>query len=506
MASLKDTTLSGDLVINDTVKATGYTIDEINAVGDKSLVTKEYLDSVNNFRKVKKIISTSGYTQMAVWTEDDKILTWGNNLNNCHGIGVVTDQKTPVEVQFPPADVATGIKDASVVAHSGYVLFNNGNLYVWGYNASGNLGLNDITTRTYPVLSATNVESIIPPENVSYQISQFRFFITKTTDNYFYGCGYNGYGGLGLGHTSATNVWTQIGTYSKLTYKLWNFGGTYGGTFLTSISGNGALACGYNTYGQLGTDATPTNINSTFLPVLSVTTENIINVESASGYYSAAAYGYGSTFFVTSAATNKLYACGFNAYGQLMNSATTQLNTPTATISPVAPSSIGNVHQIGMVGTFVEQVYSGDTIGYWKAGYNAHGQMHTGNTTTQIAIAYESTSDANQKIWTFSNGHTYSYVTTVFVYKGGKLYASGEGANGQCGRGTAVANNTGLAEVLIPNPEMIIQVEQNGYDATGFYYHFLMSDGRLYATGYGGRNGIGDGTVNDAWVPRRVRL
>ena len=176
------------------------------------------------------------------------------------------------------------------------------------------------------------------------------------------------------------------------------------------------------------------------------------------------------------------------------------LETPWDISTAVFGIPVTKVHQVGQLGSFLQT-----DLGYYKAGYNAHGQMHNGSTATQTTSVYTPVSDRKFKIWTFTQGHTYSYQTAVFFLIDGVLFSSGEGSNGQCGDG-AVGDNITLTKVLIDNPEKIVQIEQNGFGAATLYYHILFEDGSLWALGYGGRSNIGNGEAHNCFVPQRVFL
>jgi len=62
--------------------------------------------------------------------------------------------------------------------------------------------------------------------------------------NKLFSCGYNGYGQLGLGNTTARNTFTQLSG---------NWDAFWVGTYSThALSGTKLFSCGYNLQGQLG--------------------------------------------------------------------------------------------------------------------------------------------------------------------------------------------------------------------------------------------------------------
>ena len=86
------------------------------------------------------------------------------------------------------------------------ILKNDNTLWGCGYNGYGRLGLGDDTSRTTFTQITTNVDNI-----KEIYCGGYYTFILKN-DGTLWGCGQNNFGQLGLGDTTNRNVFTQITT------------------------------------------------------------------------------------------------------------------------------------------------------------------------------------------------------------------------------------------------------------------------------------------------------
>ena len=86
------------------------------------------------------------------------------------------------------------------------ILKNDGTLWGCGYNGYGELGLGDTTDRTIFTQITTNTNNI-----KSVYCGYGYTFILKT-DGTLWNCGRNEYGHLGLGDTTHRNTFTQVTT------------------------------------------------------------------------------------------------------------------------------------------------------------------------------------------------------------------------------------------------------------------------------------------------------
>jgi alpha-tubulin suppressor-like RCC1 family protein len=261
----------------------------------------------------------------------------------------------------------------------GYALFNNGNLWMWGYNEQGQLGVGDTTNRFLPVLSTTNVSRVYAhPAQDSGEAAFGRWYILKT-DGKVYGTGYNGFGQLGVGDTNNRNTWTEItgaGTNPKSVWCL----GSYLGTTFVQRADNTIWVCGFNGSGQLGNGNT--NQQNSFVNVTSAWNggDNTMVIQEM-GY--GGRYGDGNNndsanvnMFLDNGTTSRIASAGSNQWGSLGD--TTQINRST----PVTPTGFsGRVQKMVRIGGAPGSCWLLRTDGsLWNWGYNAQGQLDRGDT------------------------------------------------------------------------------------------------------------------------------
>jgi len=92
-------------------------------------------------------------------------------------------------------------------------LTSNGNLWSWGYNYLGQLGLGDSNNRLVPIFIASDFYYNIF-EDVDSDAGGLDHTLARKTNGTIWGWGYNEYGQLGLGYTEIPEAPDQIGTDS----------------------------------------------------------------------------------------------------------------------------------------------------------------------------------------------------------------------------------------------------------------------------------------------------
>jgi alpha-tubulin suppressor-like RCC1 family protein len=338
--------------------------------------------------------------------------------------------------------------DAGSQSSQAYALFDNGNLWMWGYNGQGQLGIGNTTDQFYPVLSTTNVTRVYSHPAQDARSDAFgRWFILKT-DGKVYGTGYNGFGELGVGNTTDRNTWTEITGAGLNPKSVWTLG-SYAGTTIIQRSDNTIWVCGYNGFGQLGNGNT-TNQTS----FVNVTTawnggDNNMVIQEV-GY--GGGYNDGSTIeatsitlFMDNGTTSRIASSGNNNWGQLGDGTFVQKT------SPVTPTGFsGRVSKMVRIGGSPGSVWllrTDRTL--WNWGYNAHGQLDRGNTTTTPTPAQVETDVLDISI----HNHTWfewNYqVASPVVRKSDGYYRCGYNGHGQVGDGTQT-NRSSLVKMRFP--------------------------------------------------------
>lgn len=139
-----------------------------------------------NGEAVKKIVPNNG--GIACITQTNRVLTWGNNACAQLGLGHTDDQPIPEYITIDEA-----IVDLIPGYHSMFAITSKKDLLSWGKNSDGQLGLGHTNQQMTPHtvdLGGKNVTQIIFSNSSTYCL---------TEDNLLFVWGNNDYGQLGLG-------------------------------------------------------------------------------------------------------------------------------------------------------------------------------------------------------------------------------------------------------------------------------------------------------------------
>ncbi len=155
----------------------------------------------NNWKQVS--VSNGNSQFISAIKTDGTLWAWGLNTSGQLGVNNITTRSTPVTT------LLGGTNWKSVACGDFYTvaLKTDGTLWTWGDNSFGKLGVNDITDRNTPVttlLGGTNWKSLIKGYNVSGAIK---------TDGTLWTWGLNAFGQLGVNDTTtrSTPVTTLLG-------------------------------------------------------------------------------------------------------------------------------------------------------------------------------------------------------------------------------------------------------------------------------------------------------
>lgn len=119
---------------------------------------------------------TTGVDRVFGIQEDGKLYSWGTGTNFALGLGDLVGRSSPVAVLggLKFTEVATANVDNS---HSTHALDRHGNLYGWGENTLGLLGVGDLVDRSSPVLVLGAFGN-----NPTYNTNQTSIEVTPSTE------------------------------------------------------------------------------------------------------------------------------------------------------------------------------------------------------------------------------------------------------------------------------------------------------------------------------------
>lgn len=145
------------------------------------------------FRSSIKSIACGSY-HTAVLNDMGQLYTWGCNTSGQLGLGHYNDVVVPTLV-VAWGESASSINIVNCGATSSAVVDDNGTTYTWGSGEHGQLGHNDLKNRNIP----TVVQDLQGTRIVRLAIGEAHML--ATSDDEFFVWGWNACGQLGLGHT-----------------------------------------------------------------------------------------------------------------------------------------------------------------------------------------------------------------------------------------------------------------------------------------------------------------
>lgn len=409
---------------------------------------------------------------------DGTLWASGDNLYGNFGDGTT-------ESSFAYIEVMRGVAHAAAGANYSLIVKTDKSLWAVGYNANGQLGDGTKENRKTPVKIMDDVAAVTCGGSTAAAIK---------TDGTLWMWGGNSAGQLGDG-TKGENRLSPVKVLDNAASV------STSGYHTLAVKTNGSLwAWGANNCAQLG-DGTTTN-QLTPTPIM----EEAV-MASAGDNHSLILLGDGS-----------LLTCGRVAEGQtgtgVPEEGVTTLETPTKIMDDVAYLSTG--YQSSMI------VRRDGTL--WACGYNAYGQL--GDGTMETAFAPVKIMDGAVRVST--GGHLYGH--TLVLKNDGTVWASGDNRRGQLGDGTdgdrlspielmqnvasvSAGNQFSLLRkqdhtlwLLGEGNAVPVQIDSDVVSASAGdgFFAYVKSDGTLWVNGNNYYGQLGTGDTADVPAPMTV--
>ena len=450
------------------------------------------------------------YSQYAI-LYDGSLYAWGNNNHGQLGLGITdenVDQQNKKKVNIPDKinqltvesyKIYDRVSDSYITKSSFYAITENGELYVWGDNSDGQLGIGNTDNQTKPI-KVTGITGKIK-ELGTYTVSGLSIYGSSiyaiTEDGSLYAWGNNYFSNLGLGDRVDRNTPTKVNLPGKIKELRNYFNSVYAlmedsSLYTWGKNTNGRLGLGNNEE-QISTPTLVTGINGTIKELLiddsvyAITEDNSLyawgsndsgqlgvgdevhkNIPTKVNLPGKIKEFTGGSYAIME--DGSLYAWGSNYSGRLGVGDEVNRNIPTKVNLP------GKV--INRIGQFA--ILEDSSLYTW--GDNNYGQLGVGdevnrNTPTKVNLS--------GTIKEIINNTTRIYA----ILEDGSLYAWGDNRDGELGVGDEVNRNT-PTKVNLPSKikELII----------GSSFYALMEDNSLYAWGsnYKGMLGVGNNEEN----------
>lgn len=449
-------------------------------------------------RSVKLIYASSvvqgdGFT--AILAQNGRVWTWGKNASGQLGDGTTTDKDLPVKVMISNVmAIAAGKEHMAVVK-------NDGTVWTWGNNSHGQLGNGTTDNSSVPVqVSGTSLfKSVSCGSTHTLGIDE---------SDAIWAWGNNASGQLGNGTNDDSSAPLQISSSLTFTRISCAYDHSMG------IDDQGSIwAWGSNSEGQLGNG----NTDNSNIPVQASGTQIFVDVSGGKNH-SLAVDNEGVA-----------WAWGDNAFGQLGIGSVIDMHVPTKVISSdnVTGVCAGSDHSLLLIDGLV-----------WACGNNSKGQLGNNNNSNQSIINYvprffnltsisagsanSAVIDSNGMVWIWgdnANGqigngrnlrrpvrnHLISDIEdialgashTLTLKNDGTVWAWGDNFFGQLGNGTMVSSRTPVQ----------VQSTQNFVAIACGDSHSMAIDtnGSIWTWGNNSSGQLGDGTTSGSSVPVKIQ-
>jgi alpha-tubulin suppressor-like RCC1 family protein len=453
---------SHSLAIDKNGRAWAWGGNASGRLGDNSIVSKltpvSVLGAVKTFCEI-----TAGNAYSIAIDKNGRAWGWGYNLSGQLGDNSITSKLTPVSVQ---GAVKTFCKISGGQNHS-LTIDKNGRAWAWGQNTSGQLGLGGIISVFTPV-------TITGATKTFCAISAGDGFSTAIDKNgRAWAWGANNGGQLGdnsiVQKTSPVSVLGTVRTFCKIT----GGGVVNSSSFTLALDKNGrAWSWGYNGVGQLGNNA----VTSQLTPV---------SILGAVKTFCQISNGVNQPFALAIDKNGRAWAWGVNGNGQLGNNTVISQRTPVSVLGAIktfCKVSVGGFHSLAI-----------DKNGrLWAWGNNSNGQLGN-NTSANSALTPVSVLGAVKTFCHIAGGNSQS----VAIDKNGQAWGWGFNGSGQTGDGSATDR---LTPVSVQGQKKTFCKIASGNGTTLSIDNY----GRLWAWGFNGNAQVGDGSTIPKRTPTRV--
>ena len=426
--------------IDENGTVTGKTIGYTTITGYNAKKGLKAKAIVNVYRNTKGAITVpavgQGYGNTIILKEDGTVWATGKNDYGQLGVGDTTNRNTSVQVKIDENTYLENVIKIDVTDNTTIALTKKGEVYAWGKNEFGELGLGDRTYRSY----ATRVKGINGNgylENIIDVANGDENSYAIDKNGNVYGWGDGNYHQIDDTETSRTTP-TQMSDCTNA------ISVSAGDCFMAVMQSNSnTLERGYNRYGQRGngtTADTPTGI---------CIVGNDINKICA---------GNDATLIIREDGT--VWAAGRNRYGELgLGDTSNRASFTKLTLEDGTEIKA----KYGELNSSVTTILGKDGKVY-ATGYNGYGQLSNGTTTDTSKLKTMLNEDGTEvtDAILIKIGEMYELDrNTGVIRKDGTVWVSGDNTYGQIGNSgnTSAIYLNKMGDGFLNYPEKVITVE-----------------------------------------------
>lgn len=417
-------------------------------------------------------VSADPFGSTTALKNNGTLWAWGLNRTGQLGNGTTTDLSSPVQIG---SDTTWSFVDGGYTV---LALKTNGTLWGWGRNGNGQIGVSDTSNRSSPVQIGTSTDWAKISSNGSDIITiPFGVSMAIKNNGSLWSWGNNALGQLGQGNNTYLSSPVQVGTDTN-----WQaVGGN--GAFTVALKNTGTIwSCGWNAYGQLG-DGTTTNRNS-FVQIGTGSTGDWVSIKAGTSLFIPGPHT------VALKSNGTLWSWGRNTQGQL------GLGNTTNRSSPVQIGVDTDWKYVFASSSQTLAIKSNGTL--WGWGRNSYGEFLKGDTTGRSSPVQIGTSTS----WRGATGQFSGdrHIIALLPATSGPtipaltLFAWGNGAYGRLGGGNTTTRSSPVQ----------IGTDNDWLTANAGHYSSLAlkNNGSMWSWGknIGGQLGLNDTTYRSSPV------
>lgn len=189
-------------------------------LGNGSASTSHVPTQITGNLHGKRIIDIAcGSHHTLVLTEDGEVFAWGQNNCGQVGIGSTANQPTPKKISFVGIPSNKKVISISCGQISSIAVIETGEVFAWGYNGNGQLGLGTNANQSTPC-------KIMNIQNIQKVVCGYGHCIALSEDGSIYSWGANTYGQLGTGSKShqviPVKIASELGRFVEIAASHYN--------------------------------------------------------------------------------------------------------------------------------------------------------------------------------------------------------------------------------------------------------------------------------------------
>ncbi|XP_061463580.1 RCC1 and BTB domain-containing protein 2 isoform X3 [Rhineura floridana] len=270
---------------NDEVFGLGTNCSGCLGIGDTQSSTEPQRLGILCGKKIACLSYGSGPHVVAVTTEGE-VYTWGHNAYSQLGNGTTNQSLVPCQI-------STNLLNKKVIevacgSHHSMVLTSDGEVYTWGYNNSGQVGSGSTANQPIPRRVTSCLQNKIAINIACGQMCS----VAVIENGEVYVWGYNGNGQLGLGNSANQPTPCRIAALQGIHVRRVACG--YAHTLVLTEKGM-LYAWGANSYGQLGTG---NRSNQSYPAPVTVDKDRVIEIAACHSAHTSAAKTQGGQVYM----------------------------------------------------------------------------------------------------------------------------------------------------------------------------------------------------------------